>query len=532
MKRLLPLLLTALPVFAQAQKDAVFYQTGGAAYQVPALSIDSVKFPDGSSRAQAWLHDGRTVSYAVSSLDSICFVRNGSGKAFPAAQDIANSVNGTVLPSAAEIAKTSVDEVVPTEKSDPEYDDFWENYTPETTVTIEYSGTSAKYSGTLPKGVAVSIKGAHVVVSSTKGKVRYRLQGSTDNGSFKIADMGEDNKKLILELYGVNNTNPMGAAINIQSGKAVYVRLQQGKDNFLKDGAVYAKIDGEDMKGAFFSEGQLLFSGAGNLTVTSIGGHGISSDDYIRIRQNTGKITVNSVKDGFSTKDRLVMYGGTVNITSADEGISVSKGGFIQYGGSLAITTKGSKAHAVSATGNVHFAGGLLDARVMGAASKCLTSDSLVNVTGGFARLAAGGDPEFDADRNDYSTSACIKAAKGVWVSGGAILVMSNGGAGGKCINTDAGVSMENATVTAVNTGSDFSKDSYSAKSRVVDAVNVTIGKGALVQLAGARAAIHSSEVLSVSGGQAFAYTLDGAANPLTGKSALVQTGGMLLWGK
>ena len=530
MRRLLPLMLTVLPAFASAQKNAVLYQAEGVSYQVPALSIDSVKFLDGNSRALFWLQDGRKVSYAVSSLDSICFVSSGAGNAFPAAQDIVSSLNGVVLPSASEIASTSIKEVVTTVKDNPEYDDFLENYTPETTVTIEYSGTQAKYSGTLPKGVTVDIKGAHVVVSSTKGKVRYRLQGSTANGSFKIADMGEDNKKLILELYGVNITNPMGAAINIQSGKAVYVKLQQGKDNFLKDGPVYFKTEGEDMKGTFFSEGQLLFCGTGNLTVTSIGGHGICSDDYIRIRQNTGKITVNSVKDGFNTKDRLVMYGGTISVTSADEGISVSKGDYCQYGGSLTITTQGTKSHAVSATGNACIAGGLFDACVMGTASKCLTADSLVNVSGGFVRLTTQGDPEFDADKNDYSTSACIKTAGGVLISGGARLLMSNSGLGGKCINSDAGVNMENATVTAVNTGIDFSRESYSAKSRVVDAVNVTIGPGAFVQLAGARTAIHSSGSLSFNGGQTFAYTMDETANSLTGKSVLSQTGGMILF--
>lgn len=529
MKKYLPLLLAALSLPAWAQKSAVFYQSQGPAYQIPALSIDSVKFSDGNSRALFWLNGARTASYAVSSLDSICFVADSKADGFVAAAGIQSAVERAVLPS--DVQAISVSEPIPSNENDAEYGDFFEYYTPETTVSIAYSGNSASYSGSLPKGVSVDISGAHVVVRSTKGKVRYRLQGSTSNGSFKIADMGEDNKKLILELYGVSITNPMGAAINIQSGKAVYVKLQQGKDNYLKDGAVYVKTSGEDMKGAFFSEGQLLFSGAGTLSVTALGGHGICSDDYIRIRQNTGTITIKSAKDGFSTKDRFIMYGGNVVINSADEGISVNKGDFRQYGGKLTVQTNSSKAHAVSAVGNIEVHGGLVDSHTGGAASKCLTSDSLVTVSGGFVRLVADGNPEFDAEKDDYSTSACIKSAGGVTVSGGT-LVLKNNGVAGKCINTDAWFSVSDASVAAWCTGADFSQDAYSARSRVVDAVNVTVGGSASVQLAGAKAAIHSTGTIYINGGQAFAYTLEEGGKALTGKPVLSQSGGLLLWGE
>lgn len=539
MKKYLPLLLAALSLPAWAQKSAVFYQSQGPAYQIPALSIDSVKFSDGNSRALFWLNGARTASYAVSSLDSICFVADSKADGFVAAASVMKSVDEAVIPSTADIASVSVDEVIPTVKTDPEYDDFLENYTKNasslTTVTIDYSDNNVNisYSPSKPKGLDINCSGCHVVAktNSVDGKLRYRLQGSTSNGSFKIADMGEDNKKLILELYGVSITNPMGAAINIQSGKAVYVKLQQGKDNYLKDGAVYVKTSGEDMKGAFFSEGQLLFSGAGTLSVTALGGHGICSDDYIRIRQNTGTITIKSAKDGFSTKDRFIMYGGNVVINSADEGISVNKGDFRQYGGKLTVQTNSSKAHAVSAVGNIEVHGGLVDSHTGGAASKCLTSDSLVTVSGGFVRLVADGNPEFDAEKDDYSTSACIKSAGGVTVSGGT-LVLKNNGVAGKCINTDAWFSVSDASVAAWCTGADFSQDAYSARSRVVDAVNVTVGGSASVQLAGAKAAIHSTGTIYINGGQAFAYTLEEGGKALTGKPVLSQSGGLLLWGE
>lgn len=77
----------------------------------------------------------------------------------------------------------------------------------------------------------------------------------------------------------MNIVNPSGAAINIQSGKRVFVVSPDGTENTLVVGSSYVLTDGEDMKGCFFSEGQLIFSGGGKLRVTGNYKHGICSDD-------------------------------------------------------------------------------------------------------------------------------------------------------------------------------------------------------------------------------------------------------------
>ena len=109
------------------------------------------------------------------------------------------------------------------------------------------------------------------------------LSGSTANGFFKTLS----NYRQAFVLNGVSITNPDGAAINNQGKKHLYVIVNGS--NSLSDGAsaAYAVADDEeDMKAVFFSEGQVVFSGEGSLTVTALntqGKSGITSDDYIHI---------------------------------------------------------------------------------------------------------------------------------------------------------------------------------------------------------------------------------------------------------
>ncbi|MGN0213394.1 MAG: carbohydrate-binding domain-containing protein, partial [Muribaculaceae bacterium] len=84
-------------------------------------------------------------------------------------------------------------------------------------VTVEYDGSTVHVFNPMAfAGVEVSADGAHVTVNSTTSQeVKYRLTGSTTDGSFKIYGV----VKYELTLDGVNITNPQGAAINSQCKK-------------------------------------------------------------------------------------------------------------------------------------------------------------------------------------------------------------------------------------------------------------------------------------------------------------------------
>jgi len=212
-------------------------------------------------------------------------------------------------------------------------DDLVENAAFTQEVLIQF-GTSVSITNPLAgNGVTITQDGADVIVNSTVSEVAYTLSGTTTNGSVKIYS----DKKFKLTLNGVSITNADGPAINIQSSKRAFVILQDNTVNSLTDGASYASST-EDMKGTFFSEGQLIFSGNGSLTIKGNYKHGIASDDYVRIR--SGQLTITgAVTDGIHTNDAFIADGGTINITAGSDGIETEEGYIIINDGAFTLNT-------------------------------------------------------------------------------------------------------------------------------------------------------------------------------------------------
>ncbi len=200
------------------------------------------------------------------------------------------------------------------------------------TVTITFGSTVSISNPLEGSGIAVAVANGDVVVNATVAEVAYVISGTTANGSLKIYS----DKKFKLTLNGANITNPDGPAINIQSSKRAFVVLADNTTSTLTDGATYTASGAEDMKGAFFSEGQLIFSGTGTLNVTGHSKHAICSDDYVRVI--SGTITVPAAaSDGIHTNDAFIADGGTLNITTAGDGIQCEEGFIVINNGSFTI---------------------------------------------------------------------------------------------------------------------------------------------------------------------------------------------------
>ncbi|WP_165313441.1 carbohydrate-binding domain-containing protein [Vibrio ziniensis] len=131
-----------------------------------------------------------------------------------------------------------------------------------------------------------------------------------------------------LSLNGVTISSTDGPAINIQSSQRAFIELVDGTQNFLSDTSTWSDrylTDGSDMdlKATFFSEGQLIFSGAGSLDVTAAKKHAICSDDYVRITDGTLYLTAEK-KDGIRANDAFILDDGELTITTAlGKGIKV-----------------------------------------------------------------------------------------------------------------------------------------------------------------------------------------------------------------
>ena len=257
----------------------------------------------------------------------------------------------------------------------------------ERTITIVFSDESgAVVTGDENKMVQVNGNEVTADNSAYNEIIEYVLKGSTSNGFFKVYS----GNRHTLVLDGVSITNPAGAAINNQGKKKCYIVVNG--TNKLADAAQASYDSGEeDMKAVLFSEGQLLVSGSGSLTVTAAnaaGKSGIATDDYFYLQQDGPSITVKA----------------------------------------------GSKAgHGIKANDYVRLGGGTLNVTAQAAMKKGITSDGFVLIEDGTTTINVSGGVAYDSEDGEYTGTAGIKADNYFGMTGGTVTIV-NTGAGGKGI--------------------------------------------------------------------------------------------------
>ena len=320
----------------------------------------------------------------------------------------------------------------------------------------------------------VSIDGNSVTANNTTSeKVKYVLSGSTRNGAFKLYS----SKKQAIVLDGVSITNPDGAAINNQSKKRCFVVVNG--TNTLADGTTYNTTANEDEKAAFFSEGQLIFSGEGTLNVTATGKSGITTDDYLHIIGSTINVT-STAGHGLRGKDYVLITDGNISVT------------------------------------------------VSAAMKKGICSDSLVVFDGGSTVIKVSGGVAYDSEDQDYKASAGVKADYDFVMNDGS-LTITNSGQGGKGITSDRDAYFQGGTidvrVTGTNygtsssgnrpgSGSSSSSDdnSKSAKAIKIDG-NMYVSGGDIFATAANHEAVEAKGKLEITGGTIYAQSKDDAVN-------------------
>ena len=297
-------------------------------------------------------------------------------------------------------------ETIPDDEDDIDYGDYVENTIWVTTVRINYDGETATVTGN-PSTVIVSIDGAHVTVTSAAKRVRYIVSGATTNGSLKFYC----DKKFQLQLDGVDITNPTGAAINNQCGKSLYVVLNEGTTNTLRDGATYSMVENEDQKGTLFSEGQILVSGKGRLNIYSVGKHCMASDDYVFVRPGCQLYLNSTSGHGIKAKDYVYIKGGVINMEIAADG------------------------------------------------AKGINCDSLVNIAGGRTTIITSGTTKWETDSlGELVSTGCagVKADYNMTMTGGTLNIKATG-ADAKGINVAQPFLFSGGELNVVCTGQQVS---------------------------------------------------------------------------
>ena len=283
-----------------------------------------------------------------------------------------------------------------------------------------------------------------------------------------------------LTLDGLKLTSEKSAAINIQNKAVAYIHLQDKTENTICDAAKQTDeayypegvaAGDEKRNGAIYSKGSIVFSGTGVLQLTGKKKHGISVKSSMTVRPGA-TIAINDAAD---------------NCVKA-EGITIL--------------------------------GGYIWAKTTGEAGKCLSSDADITVNGGVLKLYTTGNAIYDADENDTSSSAGMKADGNVTITGGEILCSSTG-TGGKGINVDGALTIDDGTINVVTSGGKYvynaSLDLDSSPKGIKAEGNIVINGGLVnIQVTGrsdGSEGLESKSKITVNDGQVFVYAYDDAIN-------------------
>ena len=392
MKKMYLLFMLAVSVLsASADRDVKFYMNSGEIKCIAQERIDSIFFDDKEENLYL-AFEGRMEQLVIDDIDSIKY---------------------GILPQMVEVA-------------------YWGNTA---TVVNPFAFDS----------VAVNINGAKVVVTSlTTKEIDYCLQGVSDDGCFKIYG----SRKYNLYFNGVSLANASGAAINSQCKKRARVFVNEGTVNTLTDAAKYTTVSGEDEKGTFFSEGQIIFEGGGKLVLNALNKHALCSDDYVEMRGATVEVA-SAAGDAIHVNDSVIVKGGTLVLNPRGDGIDCD--GYVKLlGGNVNICTTGEDVKGVKSAVDVIVDGAELSVLVSGDASKGIKSgrnfsllSGAVNVEATGNTIVLGGDPSY---------ATCIKCDSTVTISGGTATLKATGIAG-RGISVDGDIEITDGTTAIVCSG-------------------------------------------------------------------------------
>lgn len=240
-------------------------------------------------------------------------------------------------------------------------------------VSVVYNGSSAsiKVAGNVAKFLTVMQNGAHVSIAQSDNlaeEVTYTLSGSTSDGEFYTS--GSYKATIELSDLTLTNTTPVysGAAIHVQNGKRINVKVITGTTNTLRDASTGSQ------KGALYIKGHAEFKQYGTLNVYGNLKHGIKAGEYIQVKNAT--INVLAAKgDGINCSQYFLMESGSITISGVGgDGIQCDvdstptgqttdhededSGNIYILGGTLNITVTASSAKELKAEGNVYITGG------------------------------------------------------------------------------------------------------------------------------------------------------------------------------
>ena len=312
------------------------------------------------------------------------------------------------------------------------------------TVSVTYNDTTATVvvADNISQYITTTISGAHVSLaqsSEVSEEITYRLSGTTSDGEFYIS--GSYKATLELDNLNLTNLNPVnsGAAIHVENGKRIKVKVLAETTNTLVDAATGSQ------KGCFYVKGHPEFSQQGTLNVIGNKKHAIKSGEYLSVKDATINVT-SAQGDGISCNQYFLMESGSVNISgTSDDGIQCDLDGTASTG----ITED----HEDEDTGNIYISGGNITITSSALAAKGIKSegdiyisdDAIINVT-------VSGNGKWDDEDLETSAACGISADGNITITNGTISLIATG-SGGKGIKCDGILNVSGGNINVETSG-------------------------------------------------------------------------------
>ena len=288
-----------------------------------------------------------------------------------------------------------------------------------------------------------------------------------------------------------------------------------------------------------------------NITMTGNGARGMKCDSTLTATAGTIDINCSGQPWAYSTVDTtnvkcakadyaFVLNGASIKCTTTKdeaEGIH-SEGTVLISDGTLTLNTWD---HGIKSDGNMDITGGTINFTVTGPASKAIKPEGNLHITGGTISGTVSGGGESYND-NTVSGAACIKGKANCVIDGGTLDLKATG-QGGKGMNFNGSLTINNGNIKATTTGTKYgssgsgggwnpwgggesSGDTSSSPKGIRAEGNVTINGGTItVSATGGEGSegIESKSVMYVKGGYIEITSYDDAINA---SSHLYFTGG------
>ncbi len=295
-------------------------------------------------------------------------------------------------------------------------------------VASDYVWNTAEAIPITLSGTSISVGGDGASVSGTKVTISaagtYRLTGTLDDGQVVVNAAGA---LVRLVLDGVTLNNSADAPLIVTKAAKTVLILADNSVNRVTDGAIYPS--GVDQNAAIYSEDNLSIGGAGSLIVTARYNDGITSKDGLVIAGGT--ISVTAADDGIRGKDYLVVRNGTLDITSGGDGLKsdedgdVTQGYVLVAGGTITIRASGD---GVQAETDALVTDGTLTITAGGGSNVVLSDDLSAKGIKGLLVVVDGGTIKLDtADDGLHSDGELV-------INGGQIEIAS----GDDAVHADA----------------------------------------------------------------------------------------------